>query len=296
MKNQLKTVFLLAVLSGLFLAIGYGVGGRSGMAVALVMSIGMNFVSYWFSDKMVLAMHRARPIGPEHPSGVYQMIEGLCREAKLPMPKVYVVPEWSPNAFATGRDPQHAAVAVTEGILRILEPHELRAVLAHEISHVENRDILVSTVVASLASAIMYLAHMLQWAGMMGGMRRGDDEERGGVNPVVMLFTIILAPVVASLVQAAVSRTREFMADECGARHSGDPEALASALEKISDPSLVERFRRDEMNPAMQPAVAHLYIVNHFSGETLMSLFSTHPPTAERIKRLRAMKRGVTVR
>lgn len=288
MKNQFKTVLLLSVLGALFLAIGYGLGGRSGMMMALVLSLGMNFMAYWFSDKMVLAMHRAKPIGPGHPSGVYEMLEGLCAKAGLPMPKTYVVPETAPNAFATGRDPKHAAVAVTEGILRLLDERELRAVLAHEISHIGNRDILVSTIVASIASAIMYLAHMLQWAGILGGLRR-DGEGRGGVNPFVLLATIVLAPLVATMVQAAISRTREFMADESGARHSEDPDGLASALLKISDPASLRRFRQGEMNPDLQPAFAHLYIVNHFSGEQVMSLFSTHPPVAERVKRLRSM-------
>lgn len=288
MKNQIKTVLLLVALSSFFLLIGYGLGGNSGMTMALIMSLGMNFMAYWFSDKMVLAMHKAEPIGPDHSSGVYQMIAELSENAGLPMPKTYLVPEWTPNAFATGRDPHHAAVAVTQGILKILDKRELRAVLAHEISHIGNRDILVSTIVASLASAIMYLAHMLQWAGVMGGGR--DREHRGGLNPLVMIFTIVIAPIVASLVQAAVSRTREFMADESGARYSGDPEALASALEKISNPALAAKFREDEMNPDMQPAFAHLYIVNHFSGEAVMSWFSTHPPVAERVKKLRAMK------
>lgn len=285
MKNQLKTVLLLAALSGLFLAIGYALGGRAGMSMALIMSLGMNFFAYWFSDKMVLAMHRAQPLGPDHPSGVYQMVKELSAKAGLPMPKTYIVPAGAPNAFATGRDPKHAAIAVTEGILDVLEPNELRAVLAHEVSHIGNRDILVSTIVASLASAIMYLSHMLQWAGLSG--RR--DEEGRGVNPLALIFTVILAPLVATLVQAAVSRTREFMADESGARYSEDPEALASALEKISNPAVVYESRRAaETSPELQPAVAHMYIVNHFSGGTVMNWFSTHPPVAERVKRLRA--------
>lgn len=287
MANQLKTVLLLAALSGLFLAIGYGLGGRSGMMMALVLSLGMNFMAYWFSDKMVLAMHKAKPVEAGHPSGVHEMVSELCRGAGLPMPKTYLVPEWTPNAFATGRDPNHAAVAVTEGILKILDRRELRAVLAHEISHIQNRDILVSTIVASLASAIMYVAHMAQWAGLVGGRRDGGG--RGGINPIVMILTIVVAPLVAGLVQAAVSRTREFMADEAGAHHSQDAEGLALALEKISNPALARRFRDEEMNPDLQPAFAHLYIINHFSGEAVMSWFSTHPPVAERVRRLRAL-------
>jgi heat shock protein HtpX len=287
MKNQLKTILLLVALSGLFLMIGYGLGGRSGMKTALVMSLVMNFMAYWFSDKIVLAMHNAKLVGPGHPSGVYEMIGELCQSAGLPMPKVYIVPTETPNAFATGRNPQHAAVAVTEGILRILDKRELRGVLAHEISHIGNRDILISTIVASIASAIMYLAHMFQWVGFAGGHRR--EEGKGGVSPIVMIFTIIIAPLVATLVQAAVSRTREFMADETGARHSRDPEALASALEKISNPALRKQFQREEAMPDMQPAFSHLYIVNHFSGEAVLNWFSTHPPVAERVKRLRSI-------
>ncbi len=288
MKNQIKTILLLTTLSALFLGIGYSIGGQSGVVYALIMSLVMNFGAYWFSDKLVLAMHRAQPVGPGHSSGVYEIVQELCQQAKLPMPKVYVVPEWAPNAFATGRDPQHAAIAVTEGILRILDPRELRGVLAHEISHIGNRDILVSTIVASIASAIMYLAHMLQWMGLMG--HRRDEDSRGGIHPLAMIFTIVLAPLVATLVQSAISRTREFMADESGAHVSEDPEALASALQKISDPSLIKQFQKDEMMPDMQPAFSHLYIVNHFSGRSVLSWFSTHPPVEERVKRLIAMK------
>lgn len=258
------------------------------MTYALVMSVIMNFGAYWFSDKIVLAMHRAQPIGAGHVSGVYEMVQDLCMKANLPMPKVYVVPEWAPNAFATGRNPQNAAVAVTEGILRILSPRELRGVLAHEISHIANRDILVSTIVAAIASAIMYLSHMLQWVGFMGHHR--NENNRGGIHPLAMIFTVVLAPLVATLVQAAVSRTREFMADESGAHISDDPEALASALEKISDPRLIRQFREEEMMPDMQPALSHLYIVNHFAGESVLNWFSTHPPVKERVKRLLALR------
>jgi heat shock protein HtpX len=289
--NTLKTVFLLVILSCLFLAIGYAVGGRGGMAIAFTMSLLMNFGAYWFSDKIVLAMHKARPIKPGEPGEVYEIVEELCGIAKLPVPKVYLIPERTPNAFATGRDPSHSAVAVTEGILRILNKRELRGVLAHEISHIQNRDILVSTIVAAFASAIMYLAHMLQWAGLMGYGRNSREGGRG-MNPIVMLVTIILAPLVATLIQAAVSRTREFMADESGAHVSDDPWALATALQKISDPQLTKRFQQDEMLPDMQPAFAHLYIVNHFSGESIMSWFSTHPPVKERVQRLLSMRKN----
>ena len=287
MKNTIKTVFLLTALAALFMGIGYLFGGQSGMMTALGFSLLMNFGAYWFSDKIVLSIHGAKPLRAGDPWGVYEMVQELSVKAGLPMPKVYLIPDRAPNAFATGRDPEHAAVAVTQGIVEILNPRELRGVLAHEMGHVKNRDILISTMVAAIASAVMYLAHMLQWVGMMGGHSR-DSEGRGGVNPLAMIFTIVVAPIVATLIQAAVSRTREFMADETGAEVSDDPEALASALEKISNPHLVRKFQEDEAMPDMQPAFSHLYIVNHFSGEGLMNLFSTHPPVKERVKKLRA--------
>ena len=291
MKEQLKTVFLLTLLSGLFLVIGYTVGGRSGLTSALFMSLLLNAGAYWFSDKIVLAMHRAQPIGPHHPSGVYEIVEELVEQAALPMPKVYLIPEGVPNAFATGRNPENAAVAVTEGVVRLLDERQLRAVLAHEISHVRNRDILVSTIVAAIASAIMYLVHMLQWFGVTG-YRQDREGERRGPNPIFMIFTVLLAPFVATLIQMAVSRTREFMADESGAPLSKDPQALASALQKISDPALIRTFQRENRLANMQPAFAHLYIVNHFSGEAVLNWFSTHPSVQERVRRLQAMAQG----
>lgn len=292
MNNQIKTVLLLTGVSALFLWIGHMLGGTGGMMTALILSLVMNFSAYWFSDKIVLSMHGAKPLEPGDPWGVHAMVQELCRRASMPMPKVYLIPDRAPNAFATGRDPEHSAVAVTEGILEILNPRELRGVLAHELGHIRNRDILISTIVASMASAVMYLAHMLQWVGLMGGHSR---EGRGGVHPLAMLFTIIVAPLVATLIQMAVSRTREHMADETGAEVSDDPEALASALEKISNPRLIQKFREEEAMPDMQPAFSHLYIVNHFSGQSVMSWFATHPPVEERVKRLRQLalqKRG----
>jgi heat shock protein HtpX len=288
MKNQIKTVLLLTAMSGLFLWMGYAMGGSGGLTTALIFSLVLNLGAYWFSDKMVLAMHRARPVGPGHPSGVYEMVEELANSARMPMPKVYTVPTRVPNAFATGRDPRHAVVAATEGILEILEPRELRAVLAHELSHVKNRDILVSSIVAALASAIMYVAHMFRWFGLLGGYSSNDGDRRGA-NPIVFLAVILLAPLAATLIQLAVSRTREFMADESGAEVSGDPEALASALQKISDPVW---SRRTALSPEVQPAFSHLYIVNQLSGESLMHLFSTHPPVKERVRRLLSMRRA----
>lgn len=287
--NQLKTVFLLTLLSGLFLLIGYAVGGRAGVSSALFLALLTNLGAYWFSDKIVLAMHRAEPLPPRHPSGVYEIVAELSAEAGLPMPKVCLIPTWTPNAFATGRNPQNAVVAVTEGILKILNPRELRGVLAHEISHIQNRDILISTVVAAIASAILYLSHMLRWFG--GGVHGSNSDRRGPrVHPLVLLITVLFAPLVATLIQLAISRSREFQADETGAHVSGDPEALASALQKISDPRLVRQFQRDDELADMQPAFAHLYIVNHFSGESVFSWFSTHPPVEERVRRLLEMR------
>ncbi len=283
---QIKTVFLLTLLSAIFLGIGYTIGGQQGVLMAFVMSMVMNVGSYWFSDKMVLKMHQAKELGPDHQ--VYGIVESLCQNAQIPMPKVYWVPQMAPNAFATGRDPQHAAVAVTEGMLRLLETRELRGVLAHELGHVKNRDILISTIVATLATAIMYIAHMLQWGMMSRGHR--DDNRGGGMNPLVMMAVVILAPIATSLVQFAISRSREYLADETGARIAGDPEGLASALEKISNPQMTTTFQQQTMNPDMQPALSHLYIVNHFSAKSALSLFSTHPPAEERIKRLRGMR------
>ena len=289
MRNQLKTMILLVVISGIFLLLGYAIGGSTGVIMALGLSLMMNFGAYWFSDKIVLSMHQAQPIGIGHESGTYELVEELCSKASIPMPKVYLVPEWTPNAFATGRDPQHAAVAVTQGILKILNKRELRAVLAHEISHIKNRDILVSTVVAAVASAIMYLVHILQWSGLTGSRRGGSDR---AMPPAIALLTILLAPLVATLVQSAISRTREYMADESGANICDDPEGLALALEKISDPKMVKSFQKDEMMPDMQPAFSHLYIMNHFSGESIFEWFSTHPPVKDRVSRLRAMRVG----
>lgn len=280
-----KTVFFLAALSALFLLIGYAAGGRAGVLFAFVMSLVMNVGAYWFSDKLVLAAHKARELPPDH--DVSQIVRELSGAAGLPMPKVYAIPQWAPNAFATGRDPAHAAVAVTEGILKILNREELRGVLAHELGHVKNRDILISTVTATIASAIMYLAHAARWFGFYGGRRNGGG--RGGANPLVLLLTVILAPIAAILVQAAISRSRELLADEAGARLSRAPLELASALEKISNPKLIKEFQAGTLLPGMQAAFSHLYIVNHFSAESILGLFSTHPPVRERVERLRQM-------
>jgi heat shock protein HtpX len=281
MVNTLKTTLLLGLLTGLFIAIGGLLGGRSGMMIAFIMALVMNFVSFWFSDKIVLAMYGAQPIGEADAPVVYRIVRNLATRAGIPMPRLYLIPSAQPNAFATGRSPRHAAVAVTEGIMRIMDETELEGVLAHELSHVLNRDVLVSTVAATLAGAIGMLANMAQWGLMFGGAR-GDDEERGG-NPIALLLTAILAPIAAMLVQLAVSRAREYGADASGARLTRRPLGLASALAKLHQASQVVPMDAN-------PATAHLFIVNPLSAAGFARLFSTHPPIEDRIARLRAMR------
>jgi heat shock protein HtpX len=281
MSNVFKTGLLLAVLTIMLVLLGGAIGGQQGMMVAFFIALAMNFVSYWFSDKIVLAAYGAQPIDEASAPRLYAIVHRLATRAGVPMPRVYLIPSETPNAFATGRDPEHAVVAVTEGIMRILDEDELEGVLAHELSHVKNRDVLISTIAATLAGAITYLAHMAQWAAIFGG-RRDDDE--GGSNPIAMIFLAVLAPIAAMLVQMAVSRSREFHADATGARVAGQPFGLMKALEKLQ--------MANQAVPMHQatPATAHLFIVNPLSGATLMKLFSTHPPLEERIARLRAMR------
>ena len=281
MSNIFKTGLLLAVLTAMLVLAGGAIGGQRGMIVAFFFAVVMNFFSYWFSDKIVLRMYGAQPVDEAQAPGLSSMVRRLATRAGIPMPKLYIIPTDTPNAFATGRNPQHAAVAVTEGIMRILDEEELEGVLAHELSHVTNRDILISTIAATLAGAITYLAHMAQWAAIFGG-RSGDDEE-GSSNPLVMLVFAILAPIAAMLVQLAVSRAREFQADASGARLAGRPWPLAKALEKLEVASHMQPM------PA-NPSTAHLFIVNPLTGQSLMRLFSTHPSTEERIARLRSMR------
>ena len=282
MSNVFKTGFLLAVLTMMLVLLGGAFGGRQGMLIAFVIALLMNFFSYWFSDKMVLAAYGAQPIEEAGAPRLYAIVHRLVTRAGIPMPRVYLIPSETPNAFATGRNPEHAAVAVTEGIMRILDEEELEGVLAHELSHVKNRDVLISTIAATLAGAITYLAHMAQYAAMFGGRR--DDDEEGGSNPIAAILLAILAPIAALLVQMAVSRAREFQADATGAQVAGKSWGLAKALEKLQ--------MANEAAPMAQatPATAHLFIVNPLSGQTLMRLFSTHPPLEERIARLRAMR------
>ena len=281
MSNVFKTGLLLAVLTAMLVLAGAAIGGERGMVIAFVLALAMNFFSYWFSDKIVLSMYGARPVDEATAPALHAMVRRLATRAGIPMPKLYLIASDTPNAFATGRNPQHAAVAVTEGIMRILDEEELEGVLAHELSHVTNRDVLVSTIAATLAGAITYLAHMAQWAAIFGG--RSQDDEEGGGNPLVMMLFAILAPIAALLVQMAVSRAREFHADATGARLAGQPWPLAKALEKLEVASHMRPM------PA-NPATAHLFIVNPLTGQSLMRLFSTHPPTEERIARLRSMR------
>jgi heat shock protein HtpX len=275
MSNGIKTVLLLGALSGLLLWIGDSFFGPSGLMLGLIAAAVMNLGSYWFSDKIVLRMYRAQEVGPQHP--LYRMTERLAQRGGLPMPKVYVIPDASPNAFATGRNPNHAAVAATQGILQILSEPELEGVIAHELAHVKHRDILISSIAATLAAAIMFAARMAMYAGMFGGGRQDDRDH--GTNPIALLAMMILAPMAAMLIQAAISRSREFSADAGGAQIAGSPYGLAEALRKIDAAA-----RRVPMDA--NPATAHMFIMKPFAGEGLMSLFSTHPPTEARIRAL----------
>lgn len=280
--NTLKTTFLMALLTVLLVTAGGALGGEGGMMMAFVFALVMNGVSYWFSDKIVLRMYGAKEIGPEEAPKLRRMVQELTLRAKMPMPRLYLLPQEAPNAFATGRDERHAAVAVTEGILRILNEAELRGVLAHELSHIKNRDILVGTIAATMAGAISMLANMAHWGMIFGG--RGSDDREGG-HPIVALAMIIVAPLAALLVQMAISRSREFGADATGAAISGDPLSLAKALRKLQQG--VERTPMEA-----NPATAHMFIVNPLTGGGLMTLFSTHPPMEERIRRLEKMGSG----
>jgi heat shock protein HtpX len=276
MGNTFKTAFLLTALTLLLIFIGRVLGGQNGMLIALIFAAIMNFVSYFFSDKIALAMYRAQPATREELPGVYQIVERLAQKIGIPIPKIFVIPTDSPNAFATGRNPQNASVAVTQGILKLLSDEELEGVLAHELGHVHNRDILISSIAATIAGAITYLAHIAQWGMIFGGYERDRDDRGGGFAALAM---IILAPLAAMLIQLAVSRSREYQADESGAQFTGNPYALASALAKLDAYS-----KRLPMQA--NPSTAHLFIIQPFLGQSLMSLFSTHPPTAKRIERL----------
>jgi heat shock protein HtpX len=284
--NTFRTTILLAVLTALLVWIGDMLGGRQGAVIALVIAGGMNFFSYWFSDKIVIKMYGGQEITANDDPELYGLVSDLATRAGLPMPKVYLIPEETPNAFATGRNPQHAAVAVTQGIRRILNKRELAGVLGHELSHVVNRDILVSTIAATLAGAISYMAQMAQWAMIFGGNRDRDDE--GGGNIFGLIVMMIVAPLAAMLIQMAVSRSREYGADAGGAKITGDPLALASALKKLHIGSQQIPL---QASPAAANSTAHMFIVNPLTGRSMAALFSTHPPMEERVRRLEEMAR-----
>jgi heat shock protein HtpX len=284
MGNLIKTGFLLTVLTCLLVLAGGALGGQQGMVIAFVLAFVMNVGSYWFSDKIVLRLYGAQPVDEAQAPGLYRIVRELAAEAKIPVPPIYIIQDDSPNAFATGRNPSHAAIAVTEGILRILSEDELKGVLAHELSHVKNRDTLIMTIAATLAGAITYLAQMAQWAAIFGGGRRSDDEGGGGGGGLIgMLLMAILAPIAAMLVQMAISRGREFEADASGARLCHRASGLERALAKLEAAA-----RQEPLNAT--PATAHLFIVNPLTSGALATLFSTHPPIEERIARLRAMR------
>jgi heat shock protein HtpX len=285
--NQLKTAFWMVLLTVLLVLIGRLWLGDSGMLLFLALAVVMNGAAYWFSDKIALAAAQAREVGPGEAPMLHRLADRLALQYRVPKPRVYVTPDPSPNAFATGRNPSHAAIAVNDGLLRILDEEELYAVLAHEFAHVRNREILISSVVAVLAGAITMIANVAQWGLMFGGFGGRDQRDQGAGGILAGLLMIILAPIAATLIQLAVSRSREFEADHTGAEVSGDPMALASALRKLE--------RASQVVPAetAQPAFAHLYIVNPLSGRTFSRLFSTHPPVEERIRRLEEMASGI---
>lgn len=276
MMNTTKIFLLMAAMSGLFMVAGQALGGQNGMVMALLMALGMNFFAYWFSDKMALKMSRARQVSNIEAPELHSMVEYLAKRSGLPKPRLYIMPGDTPNAFATGRNPEYAAVAVTEGLLRLLNSDELQGVLAHELAHIKNRDILISSIAAVMAGAISYLATMAQWAMIFGG--RSDDEEGGG-SLIGSIAMMIIAPIAAALIQMAISRSREYAADAIGAEICGKPQGLASALKKL------EEYNR-QLPMQINPATAQMYIVNPLNGQALSRLFSTHPPIRERIKRL----------
>jgi len=278
--NSIKTVFLLGALTGLLMLIGGLIGGRGGVYVAFGFAVVLNFGSYWFSDKIVLRMYKAQEVAESSAPDLYNIVRNLAMKGGLPLPRVFIIPEEAPNAFATGRDENHAVVAVTEGIMRILSKEELEGVIAHELSHIKNKDMLISSIAATIAGAIVMLAHMAQWAAIFGG-GHSDDDEKGGI--IGLIAMAVLAPIAATIIQMSISRSREYMADAGSAHITKNPYGLAGALEKLA--------RASQVIPMdAKPATAHMFIVNPLSGKSLMNLFSTHPPLAERIARLRSMK------
>lgn len=285
--NRIKTTFLLTCLTLLLVAMGSAIGGQSGMVIAFVIAGGMNFFSYWYSDKIVLKMYKAREVSETESPILYRMVNRLAQQANMPMPKVYIIPSEGPNAFATGRNPQNAAVAATEGIMRLLNEEELEGVMAHELAHVQNRDTLISTIAATFAGAIAMLGNMLQWAAIFGGGSSEDEEGGGGLFGNLALAFI--APIAAMLIQMAVSRSREYLADATGAKMCGNPLALANALRKL------QMGAKAAPMPEATPATSHMFIVNPLTGGSMLKLFSTHPPMEERVARLEAMASGGSV-
>ena len=281
MSNQIRTGVLLAGMTALIVLIGNLLGGRQGMIIAFLLAAGMNFFSYWYSDKVVLRMYRASAVTPQQAPEIYEMFGYLAKQAGLPMPKIYIIPEQAPNAFATGRNPENAVVAVTQGLLNVMDREEVMGVLAHELAHVKNRDILIGSIAATMAGAIMILASMARWSAIFGGGRRDDNE--GGLGAVGLILMSVIAPLAAMVIQMAVSRSREYMADASGAEFVGNPENLARALEKLGAYS-------SRIPMQANPSTAHMFITNPLSGKSMMNLFSTHPPLAERIARLRGSR------
>lgn len=287
--NTLKSLILLVVLSAILMWIGGALGGKQGLIIAFGFAMVMNFASYWWSDKIVLSLYGAREVSQEDAPELYGIIQELSSRAGLPMPRVYITPQEQPNAFATGRNPEHAAVAVTQGILRLLSRDELRGVLAHELAHVKHRDILISSIAATIATAITYLAYMAQFAAIFGG-GGGNDRDRGG-NPLGLLVMAIVAPLAATIIRLAISRTREYAADEGGAEISGNPISLANALRKLGAAS--DRIPL-QVSEQVADSTSHMLIASPLSGGGLSSLFSTHPPMEERIRRLEEMAAGIS--
>lgn len=280
--NGLKTMALMVTLTLLLVFVGAALGGRNGMTIALIFAFGMNFITYWFSDKIVLKMYRAQQVSEAEAPELFGIVRRLAQKAELPMPKAYVMEQDQPNAFATGRNPKHGAVAVTTGIIKILSREELEGVIAHELAHIKNRDILVGTIAATIAGAISYLAQMAQWAMIFGG--RSDEEGRGG-NPIATIVMMIVGPIAAMVVQMAISRSREYGADAGGARITGNPLYLANALKKL-------HMATQKVPMNANPATSHMFIVSPLSGGGILKLFSTHPPIEKRIERLKSIKPG----
>jgi len=277
--NNIKTLFLLVTLTLILIWAGAAMGGKQGMTIAFIFALGMNLFAYWFSDKIVLKMYRAKEVTESEAPDLYRIVRRLAQKAEIPMPRVYLINQDQPNAFATGRNPQHAAVAVTTGIMRILSQEELQGVIGHELSHVKHRDILISTIAATIAGAISFLAQMAQWTLLFGG-HRGDDDKGG--SPIAAIIMMIVGPIAALIVQMAISRSREYAADEGGAKIAGNPRYLSEALKKLNMAS-----QKIPMNA--NPATSHMFIVNPLSGGGIVKLFSTHPPIEERIARLESM-------